>query len=634
MDALFRRVLTQRAAIQLMSVTCLLLFLNTVFSVKLQSPEKLPQSTLSYLSDSQQQYQINTLPALSSQQWKPMSRLQLELPISDTAHWVSFSVTDLKSEEHWLLELNNPFIDHLSVWFFEDDRLLDHYQTGDSKPFTSRVMPYETFLFPVPEFNQQLRIVLRISSEGTLQVPIHLWMESSFLMFNGEHSVLMGLFFGILFTMGISNLFFFVISRQPVFLLYAGYVLSFALLLAAMQGLGYKYIWPDTPWIQKNSVSIWANGTVFFAVVFTNVLLDIKSVSLRLHKILNAIAVLFSLSLVACFFIPKTWFLEPFLFALCAICLFIYGVGIWCWYKKVHLARFYTLAWTSLVFSCLIACLEHLNLMTLSISSNYLLMLGVIIETFLLALMLALNVNHQRRQLFKAQKDALHKEQEMRAVQDKVLAQQNNAQEELEYSVQERTLELEIALRELSEINRELEEKNTLDALTGIRNRRYFNKKYIAEVRRSRRERTELVVAMIDIDHFKKVNDEYGHLVGDDCIKFVAERLKKSLKRPSDDVCRYGGEEFSVILPSTDILGAQALLEQFRLEIQNTPVYSAGVAINLTVSIGLASAIMDPQQNEDVLIGFADQLLYQAKNNGRNCIVTEQFTATEAALVR
>ncbi len=628
-NTLFHSVLTQRAAIQLMSVTCILLFLVTVFSIKLQTPESLPNSQLTFLTDTEQQYKINTLPDANSQQWKTVDDFELGLPMSDTPHWVSFTIPNLRSNEHWLLELNNGLIDHISVWFIEEGELLDHYQTGDTLPFSSRSMPYETFLFSIPKFDQNLRVVMRLSSDGTLQVPINLWAESAFLVFNGEHSILIGLFFGILFAMGISNLFFFVISRQPVFLLYAGYVFSFALLLAAMQGIGYKYIWSDSPWMQKNSVSIWANATVFYAIVFTNILLDIKSVSPRLHKILNALAILFALSLIAGLFIPKSWFLEPFLFALCGISLFIYTVGIWCWYKQVHLARFYTLAWTSLLVSSLIACLDHLNVLTLSISSNYLLMLGVIIETFLLALMLALSVNHQRRQLYRAQREALRKERDMRAVQDEVLEQQNNAQEELEYSVQERTLELEIALRELSEINRELEEKNTLDALTGIRNRRYFDKKYLAEVRRSRRERTELVVAMIDIDHFKRVNDEHGHLVGDECIKFVAERLKKALKRPSDDVCRYGGEEFSVILPSTDIKGAQDLLEQLRLDIQDTPVYSAGVVVNLTVSIGLASAIMDPQQSEDVLIGFADQLLYQAKNNGRNCIVAQQLPTSE-----
>lgn len=625
---LFRSVLTQRSAIPLLSITCILLFLVTVLSIKLQTPVLLSHNNLLYLPDAQQQYQINTLPDANTTLWSQADNFQFGLPMSDVPYWLSFTLPTLKPFEHWLLELNNPFIDHVSVWFLEKEGLLDHYQTGDTQPFYSRPLPYETFLFPLPEYEHQLRIVMRISSEGTLQLPINLWPESRFLVFNGEHSILMGLFFGVLFAMGLSNLFFFIISRQPVFLLYAGYVFSFALLLGTMQGLGYKYIWSDSPWMQSHSVAIWANATVFYAIIFTSILLDVKNVSQRLHKVLNVLAILFAISLLVSLFIPKVWFLTPFLYSLCAISIFIYGVGIWCWYKKVHLARFYTLAWTPLLVSCLIACLDHLNIIALNISSHYLLMLGVILETFLLALMLALSVNHQRQQLFRAQKKALRKERDMRAVQDEVLAQQNNAQEELEYSVQERTLELEIALRELSEINRELEEKNTLDALTGIRNRRYFDKKYLAEVRRSRRERTELVVAMIDIDHFKRVNDEHGHLVGDDCIKFVAERLKKSLKRPSDDVCRYGGEEFAVIMPSTDLTGARDLLEQLRAEIQNNPVYSAGVAIDLTVSIGVASATMDPQQSEDTLIGFADQLLYQAKNNGRNCIIAKHLDNT------
>ena len=99
------------------------------------------------------------------------------------------------------------------------------------------------------------------------------------------------------------------------------------------------------------------------------------------------------------------------------------------------------------------------------------------------------------------------KERMARQAQDEMLKVKEEAQDELEYKVQERTLELEIALRELSETNRELEKKNTTDALTDIRNRHYFDKKYLAEVRRSRREQTELTVAMIDVDHFKSIND-------------------------------------------------------------------------------------------------------------------------------
>ena len=139
------------------------------------------------------------------------------------------------------------------------------------------------------------------------------------------------------------------------------------------------------------------------------------------------------------------------------------------------------------------------------------------------------------------------------------------------------------------------------------------------------REHTELSVVMVDIDHFKKVNDEYGHLVGDECIKFVANTLQHALKRPSDDVCRYGGEEFALILPSTDLEGAQTLVERVRQLIQDQAVISHDLSINLSISAGIATAIVEPQQAEEALLGFADQQLYLAKNAGRNRVQAAQF---------
>jgi diguanylate cyclase (GGDEF)-like protein len=123
---------------------------------------------------------------------------------------------------------------------------------------------------------------------------------------------------------------------------------------------------------------------------------------------------------------------------------------------------------------------------------------------------------------------------------------------------------------------------------------------------------------MIDIDHFKSVNDQYGHLVGDECIKSVAKTLKQALKRPSDDVCRYGGEEFALILPSTDLQGALVLTEGLRAQIENTRIQAEGVYINITVSVGIGTAIADLNQPEDILLALADKQLYAAKNAGRN----------------
>ena len=104
-------------------------------------------------------------------------------------------------------------------------------------------------------------------------------------------------------------------------------------------------------------------------------------------------------------------------------------------------------------------------------------------------------------------------------------------------------------MQELEDANRELEAKNTFDDLTGLYNRRFYDQKILAEHRRSRRNLTPLSIVVIDIDHFKHVNDNYGHLAGDHCLAALAEQIKKVLRRSTDIGCRYGGEEFCLILP-------------------------------------------------------------------------------------
>jgi diguanylate cyclase (GGDEF)-like protein len=128
---------------------------------------------------------------------------------------------------------------------------------------------------------------------------------------------------------------------------------------------------------------------------------------------------------------------------------------------------------------------------------------------------------------------------------------------------------LHIALQELEDANRELEQKNNLDELTGLFNRRYYDQKILAEFRRSKRNLTPLSLIIIDIDYFKVVNDSYGHLAGDQCLVWVGNHLKKSLKRSSDMAFRYGGEEFCIILPDTDERGALAFAEALRKIIEH-----------------------------------------------------------------
>lgn len=167
-----------------------------------------------------------------------------------------------------------------------------------------------------------------------------------------------------------------------------------------------------------------------------------------------------------------------------------------------------------------------------------------------------------------------------------------------------------------------LEALSTRDGLTGIPNRRRFDEILHIEWLRALRESNPISLLMVDIDYFKLYNDNYGHIIGDDCLKRVATCLAKSSYRPADFIARYGGEEFGVILPMTDMHGAEtvahSLVEQIeKLEI---PHASSPIANRVTISIGAATILPHRNRSPVALVEGADRCLYQAKEAGRNCV--------------
>lgn len=183
-----------------------------------------------------------------------------------------------------------------------------------------------------------------------------------------------------------------------------------------------------------------------------------------------------------------------------------------------------------------------------------------------------------------------------------------------------REAELLALNQRLESLNRELEKASSTDSLTGLANRRYFNEFVLREWRRAIRDKTELAILMIDIDHFKSYNDSRGHLAGDVCLQKVAMALQRPIKRPADLLARYGGEEFVAVLPETGCEGAQQLAAVLHHEIREMalPHPASATADTITVSIGIA--VMTPENRVTVeqVLDKADQALYQAKNGGRN----------------
>jgi diguanylate cyclase (GGDEF)-like protein/PAS domain S-box-containing protein len=168
--------------------------------------------------------------------------------------------------------------------------------------------------------------------------------------------------------------------------------------------------------------------------------------------------------------------------------------------------------------------------------------------------------------------------------------------------------------------NQELEALVNIDGLTQIANRRRFDQHLKQEWNRLLREQQFLSLILFDVDEFKRFNDHYGHLEGDDCLQKLAEVAKRVAQRPADLVARYGGEEFGVILPNTDMVGGRAIAEKIRLGIQALGIRHecSRVAQVVTVSLGVTSQIPTSTQTIEALMAQADQALYNAKRRGRN----------------
>jgi diguanylate cyclase (GGDEF)-like protein/PAS domain S-box-containing protein len=182
-----------------------------------------------------------------------------------------------------------------------------------------------------------------------------------------------------------------------------------------------------------------------------------------------------------------------------------------------------------------------------------------------------------------------------------------------------------VAEDELNKALNVAESLANMDALTGVANRRSFDEFLEGEWLRAVRARTPTSLLMIDVDHFKRYNDRYGHVSGDHCLRLIAETIASSIHRSTDLLARYGGEEFAVVLPNTDANGAQSIAEQIRTALEQRQIphedNSPGV---VTVSIGCATQTPGLRSLPTQLIEISDEALYRAKSAGRDCIVLQE----------
>ncbi|MBN1379273.1 MAG: GGDEF domain-containing protein [Gammaproteobacteria bacterium] len=182
---------------------------------------------------------------------------------------------------------------------------------------------------------------------------------------------------------------------------------------------------------------------------------------------------------------------------------------------------------------------------------------------------------------------------------------------------------LKVANKRLSAANQELEQISTIDELTGTYNRRFFNQRFDEIWADHARQNQSLAALMIDVDHFKDYNDFFGHLQGDLCLKRIASEINAVVHRPRDFVARFGGEEFIMLLPTTELKGAKEIAERIheRIKQLQIPHKVKGSLNQVTVSIGGTTILPSSEYNSEKFLQRVDRALYQAKHQGRNTTV-------------
>ena len=275
------------------------------------------------------------------------------------------------------------------------------------------------------------------------------------------------------------------------------------------------------------------------------------------------------------------------------------------------------------------------GVMPYSNTSYYGQLFGFVCEMLLLSFALAHRVNLMRQKMEHAQQRALalqravtlEREKKIDA-QDQLLQLQKASTAALELEVEERTQALQVTMEDLQRVNQTLSTLSITDSLTGIHNRHFFDQILVNELARSLSSGCPLSLILVDVDHFKRFNDRYGHLAGDDCLKLVARTLRNSVGRDSDCVARFGGEEFVILLPQTSELQAYGLAEKIRMDIANLVLTVQGERVRISASLGVAGRVATDTDSEKSLIAAADKALYDAKSSGRNRCVSAQLAVS------
>ncbi len=505
-------------------------------------------------------------------------------------------------EQRWLLVQQYALSDRIDIHLRHADGRVIRYQGGDAFPFEQRSIRYRhpNFWLDLPA-GEPVDLLVRVQSQSSMQVPLALYTPAAFAEFSRDGQLGIGLYYGILLALFFYNLVLWLVLRDGSYFWYLFHIGAFGLVLFTLNGLGFEYLWPHSTWLADKSVPISICLAQIGMQQFSRTFLGLHRRWRLGDRVSKAIIVFFVALGIAATQLPyhlatpvASAAVFPSIAWIATITLMVVRSG----YRP---AKVFLLAWAMFLLGTGVFVALAFGLLPKTFLTEYGVQIGSALEMLLLSV--ALGYRYA----------ALRNENE-RIVRD--------ARDLLEEQVVVRTTELRQALSELESAHQRLRESSRLDGLTDLYNRTHFREAFEHLLSQARNTRRPISLLMIDLDHFKRINDTYGHLAGDDCLRWTSDLLAETLRPHDALLARFGGEEFIAALPGLGLGQASVVAEELRQALRAQPCRSGGLEIPISASIGVHCVDLEARDSLESALQVADQALYAAKAEGRDCVRT------------
>lgn len=539
--------------------------------------------------------------------WQRGSQAHLNLGYQEHPLWIKWRMqTRGDAPAPWYIIIHYPLLDEIEVFLrnVDQDRIESHWQGGDHLPFSRRELAHPKFIMPVTLTDHTTyEVIMRVNTSGAVQVPVtvespeYFWQHERYLTIFEAGSYFISL------AMALYNFVLFIFLRDRSYLFYVLYIVFFVVGFGSLRGWSGEFLFPETPALQNAGIIQGGLIAIACAGLFATSFMRLSQTSPRLHRVVTGQALLALFMALALLPVPYHWAIQitAGLTLLSSVNMVFVAVNVW-WRTRSRQAALYCVSWLILLIGAGLNMSGKFGLLPVNFITEEGLRIGALFEIMFLSFALADRVNQDRTAT--------------EAAQRQIIEIQASMNSELEKQVKARTQELE-------SLNIILHQNSITDPLTGVANRRHFDDVISREFKRAARDDLSLSVLMIDLDHFKKINDSHGHPMGDHCLKQAADTISTAIKRPPDIVARYGGEEFAVLLPNTPTTGAREVAQQILDSLRALDIVTFdGHRIPLTASIGIATALPRPGDEPTALMRAADAALYRAKHGGRNRVET------------